>query len=321
MEKLYIPGNFIWSGRSDGTQREQLRWHQVIENIDVDSKNEWQKGFCLIGFKSDLGIQKNKGRIGAKEAPNIVRKHLASMPWHFYEMRLYDAGDVICKDNLETAQGVLSDKVKKISQSGLFPIIIGGGHESAFGSINGIYESTKEMPYIVNFDAHFDIRDYSRGATSGTSFKQIGDICKQHSIPFKYLCIGIQKSSNTSELFNRAKQYGIKWIDTDMIRFNEKATIKKVNDFMTNANNIHLSICMDVFAQSVACGVSAPQPFGLSLNEFLRFFYYITTSGKVNSLDIAETSPPLDSNNSTSALTAHIIFKFVDKIYQKQNYL
>ncbi len=319
MNSGYVAGNFDWTGRVDGNDFNNLRWHQVVQKINIEKDMPDKRGFCLVGFKSDLGVKRNSGRIGAKQAPDAIRKYLSSMPWHFDSVGLYDAGDVVCENSLEKSQEILSHIVRNIMDKGLFPIVIGGGHESAFGSIIGVYKKLKKMPSIINFDAHFDMRDYSKGATSGTSFKQIADICAQNKETFKYLCIGIQKSANTIELFNTAASHKAKWVDMDMIRFNEKSAIKIIDEFVRNSENIHLSICMDVFAQNVAIGVSAPQPFGLSIEKFLKFFYYVAATGKIASFDIAEVSPVLDINNQTSALAAHIIFRLIDKTVAKLN--
>ncbi len=319
MNSGYVAGNFDWTGRVDGNDFNNLRWHQVVQKINIEKDMPDKRGFCLVGFKSDLGVKRNSGRIGAKQAPDAIRKYLSSMPWHFDSVGLYDAGDVVCENSLEKSQEILSHIVRNIMDKGLFPIVIGGGHESAFGSIIGVYKKLKKMPSIINFDAHFDMRDYSEGATSGTSFKQIADICAQNKETFKYLCIGIQKSANTIELFNTAASHKAKWVDMDMIRFNEKSAIKIIDEFVRNSENIHLSICMDVFAQNVAIGVSAPQPFGLSIEKFLKFFYYVAATGKIASFDIAEVSPVLDINNQTSALAAHIIFRLIDKTVAKLN--
>ncbi len=310
---MYVPGNFDWKGRVDGEAYDQLRWHQVIKKIDLNKENVLKKGFCLLGFKSDEGVKRNKGRVGAKEAPDQIRKYLAPLPCHFDEIRLYDAGDVMCDGNLEEALEVLSEKVKSMFQLNLFPIIIGGGHEVAYGSVMGFYGYYLKVPGIINFDAHFDMRDYSEGPNSGTSFKQIGDFCNENKEVFNYCCVGIQKAGNTRELFHRAKEYGVKWIDAEMVRFNPTRALKELDEFMDSIiGGAHLSICCDVFAQHLAPGVSAPQPFGLEMDEFLNLFYFAISSGKLKSFDIAEVSPPLDRNSSTARLAAHIIFRLVD---------
>ncbi|WP_022671307.1 formimidoylglutamase [Hippea alviniae] len=301
----------VWKGRVDGNLKSQLRWHQVVKPFD---KHKKEKGICIVGFRCDEGVKRNKGRLGAKDAPISIRKALASLPWHFENLGLYDAGDIEFDGNLESSQMKLAERVAQIKESTLFPVVLGGGHETAFGSIYGIYKATGKMPAIINFDAHFDMRDYSASPSSGTSFRQIGDICKKVNQPFNYLCIGIQKSANTQELFETAKNYGADWIDIEMIRFNVQHAIKHLNEFLKEQESVYLTICSDVFASYLACGVSAPQPFGLEIKEFLTLFYTILKSNKIVGFDISEVNPQLDIDNQTSALAARIIFKLVEGI-------
>ena len=112
------------------------------------------------------------------------------MPVH-RTLNLYDAGDIICDgDNLENAQIALAHMVASLLRSQYFPIVLGGGHETAWGHYLGIHEALGPSKLaIVNFDAHFDLREQARGS-SGTTFKQIAD----HHAAFDYTVIGIQFS-------------------------------------------------------------------------------------------------------------------------------
>lgn len=55
----------------------------------------------------------------------------------------------------------------------------------AYGTYTGIYKNyahqklSKPQIGIINFDAHFDMRDYDNGASSGTMFLQIAHDCKK----------------------------------------------------------------------------------------------------------------------------------------------
>ena len=57
------------------------------------------------------------------------------------------------------------------------PVVLGGGHEVAWGSFQGIVRacSDRERILIVNFDAHFDLRDPAHVHSSGTPFAQIAE--------------------------------------------------------------------------------------------------------------------------------------------------
>ncbi len=319
MKQGYRPPSLAWKGRTDGNEEELKRWHQVVEPLDLNHIPKVSNGFCIIGFKSDLGILRNRGRVGAARAPDTIRTYLASLPWHFAGEHLYDAGDVICIDNLEKAQETLSQCVSTVLNHGIFPIIIGGGHEVAFGSVMGDTKHLGEMPSIVNFDAHFDMRPYTNGATSGTSFRQLADICEQNGNDFHYMCVGIQKSGNTLSLFKDAATYGVSYINSEETH-QYNISIPKLKSFIDSAEVIHLTICMDVFSQAIAPGVSAPQPLGINIETFMPLFHTVLNSKKVISFDIAEVSPLLDIDNRTSRLAAHIIFGVLDSISSNQNH-
>ena len=49
------------------------------------------------------------------------------------------------------------------------------------------------------------MREYAKGANSGTMFYQIADDCQKNNIKFDYTVIGIQRFSNTKRLFERAQ--------------------------------------------------------------------------------------------------------------------
>ena len=74
---------------------------------------------------------------------------------------------------------------------------------------------------------------------------------------------------------------------------------------------------MDVFAQALAPGVSAPQSLGLWPRQVLPYISQIIDSGKLACFDIAEYSPPLDSNNQTGKLCAAIVHALLARISTK----
>lgn len=306
-----------WTGRIDDTaNKDNFRWHQIVKALDLTASNISRlNGFCILGFKCDQGVENNKGRKGAYHAPDFIRKAMASFPWHWSGINLYDAGNVVCDDgNLKSAQKELTEKVTKILDLGLFPIILGGGHETALGSVFGVEAHFNKIPAIINFDAHFDMRSYKlgceNGASSGTMFRQIGDRCIHLDEPFNYLCLGIQKSGNTANLFEIADKYAVEYVSADEIISHDNHYL--VDQFIDNNEMIHLTICSDVFQSSIAPGVSAPQPFGINIDSFYKIFKTILSHGEVVSFDISEVLPELDMDGRTSRLAANIIFKLID---------
>ncbi|WP_322790502.1 arginase family protein [Tenacibaculum tangerinum] len=52
----------------------------------------------------------------------------------------------------------LSNLIKTIVESGKIPIIIGGGHNNAYGNIKGLSEGKNQPVNVINLDAHTDLR-------------------------------------------------------------------------------------------------------------------------------------------------------------------
>lgn len=313
----------IWTGRNDGNELNVQRWHQRIIPIDLFSQDlpildNHTKGVVLIGFCCDEGVRRNGGRPGAAKGPVYIRKACGSLPVHFDEDLVFvDLGDIICAHHdMEAAQHALSVLIKYVLKNGYQPLVIGGGHEVAYGHYQGIkgFLDSKAEIGIINFDAHFDMRENNRnGYNSGTGFLQIAKECSQEQRKFRYLPIGIQQNSNTRQLFDSAADFGVDYIDAEQFTPHEKEhLLHKIHTFIDASSAIYLTICMDVFSSSVAPGVSASAYNGLLPDPF--FFHCLQTilsSGKVISSDIAECNPIYDHNNSTSKLAAALAFKMV----------
>ncbi|MFL0266919.1 formimidoylglutamase [Candidatus Clostridium radicumherbarum] len=322
----------FWQGRVDSEDNyDAFRWHQWIDIIDLRKEPITpfigKLGIAFIGFCCDKGVNRNKGRIGAAYGPESIRKELANLPCRFsQDVKLFDAGNIHCENiSLEESQALLSKAVSKILSLNLFPIVLGGGHEVAFGHYNGLMDyltlnNTKPRIGIINFDAHFDLRPYPNGSSSGTMFRQISDICLSKDIDFSYFCIGIQKHSNTIELFKTADKLGVDYIlAKDIAQSDMWSVFERLDDFIKHQDKIYITICSDVFSTAFAPGVSAAQPLGLDPERVLRFLKYIIKSNKVISFDIAEVAPRFDQDNTTANLAAVIIFTVINSICQLQN--
>ena len=315
----------IWKGRIDGANKNQTRWHQSINIIDLNKsfdvvfqEENKREHVVLLGFACDEGVRRNQGRTGAAQAPEHIRSACSNFPVHS-KIQLHDAGDIICvNQNLEEAQEQLALAVQRILKAGAFPILFGGGHEITFGHYSGIRRQfpTKTIG-IINFDAHFDNRIPDReGVSSGTGFWQIAKEAEQNRSRLHYLAIGIQRSGNTKELFDRANKTGSTYIlDKELNIFTNESVKETITSFCDEVDGIYLSIDMDVFSAPFAPGVSAANPKGL-LPDYL-FDEYITTifnSKKVVSLDFAEVNPVYDIDNRTSKLAARLIFEAIERL-------
>ncbi len=299
------PKKKLWTGRKDSLENE--RFFQAVTIIDIRKKAlpAFENSVALIGFCSDEGVTRNLGRAGAAKGPDAIRKQLGGLALHRH-LNLIDCGNIECQDrNLEKAQQKLGQVIEYLHQHHLPTIVLGGGHEVAFGHYLGLAPHYDDLA-IISFDAHFDLRN-DKKASSGTPFLQIANDKASRGLPFNYCCLGIQPRANTSSLYKTAKELNVLYLTAQQMAVESLAWQQAfVEDFLLTTNHIYLSICMDVFDESLAPGVSAPQPLGVNPATVLTLIDTILQSGKVVSCDIAETAPPLDKTDKTTRLAAQI---------------
>lgn len=320
---MYAPTDkHSWTGRIDSNEGDLgQRWHQKVKLIDlstekIPSLKKEVLGIVILGFKCDEGVRRNKGRTGAAEGPEALRKACSNHANHFHENTLlFDGGNVICIDgDLESAQSELRSYISKIRSSGYYPFVFGGGHEVAYPHFMGIIDSFPKNKSIgiINIDAHFDLRIPEERASSGTPFYQISEECTSLGLPFKYLCIGIQQSSNTQALFKRAIEHGVEYIlSEDINDLTSEVYISKIDQFIESIDYVYLTVCLDVFDISIAPGVSAPSVLGLKGEFMVKMLQKLMNSGKVISTDIAELNPSLDQNEMTAKLAAKLVYEII----------
>lgn len=318
-----------WQGRNDGSDDDVQRWHQAVTLIHLEDienlpviKTIYKK-VSFIDFCSDEGVSRNQGRVGAKDGADAIRNACSSFPVHFEKLQLFDAGAVHCDDgNLEAAQILLGEKIQQLIVLNYFPIVLGGGHEVAYGNFKGIQpQIPKNGSFgMINFDAHFDLRkvEPNIGSTSGTGIWQMAEDCKNNKTEFQYLAIGIQDCSNTKRLFETARNIGALYIKSEEFTNDQlEHILDYISHVLDESQMVQVSIDMDVFTAANAPGVSAPAFNGIPPNAmFKRLLRHIVFSGKVAAIDFAEVNPLYDVDSRTSRLAASLIFDIVQALEQ-----
>lgn len=288
---------FHWTGRTDHEENwADFRYHQVIREEGTST---------LIGFCCDEGVRRNKGRIGAKEAPNALRQALANMAWRLPEgTYLKDMGNVICDgEQMELAQQALGEVIHQELVHKRTPIILGGGHETFYGHYLGVRSFLGEQKKIgiINIDAHFDMRPYDEQTSSGTMFRQILEEDEQVG----YLVLGIQRYGNTESLFQKADELGCRYVLEDELA---TANIEEIiGKFAEQYDALIMTLCMDVVEAAAAPGVSAPSAFGVHPKMVRNIVRIAASHPKFVSFDIAEVNPTLDPDGRTVKLGAAFV--------------
>lgn len=293
----------LWKGRIDGDSPLVKRLHQKISFDTAIDEGD----IILHGFAVDQGVKLNKGRIGAQNGAEAIRKNMANFPVVSSTLLIKDHGDVsLHEEGLKKTQEYLGEKVNRILQNGGKSLLLGGGHEVTYGHYLGIKQAYEGKRIgVINIDAHFDNREVNDeiGPTSGTGFYQI-----KTQDEVETLHIGIQRNSNTLQLFDTAHRLDMKYILSDELYYENLPTVfLAIDQLLENVDVLYLTICMDVFNASIAPGVSAQAYNGIFADHtFLTFYRHILRADKLVALDIAEVNPSLDVNDITARLAASL---------------
>ncbi|MCS5478940.1 formimidoylglutamase [Corynebacterium sp. YIM 101645] len=287
-----------WTGRDDGPGPEHARWHSVIGPL------AGTPGVALLGFASEEGVRRNNGRLGAAEGPAAIRSALASLAVHDGIPR-YDAGTITVEgEDLEGGHDALSDAVAELSRAGHLVVVLGGGHETAYGTHRGLREGLGAAPTIVNLDAHFDLRAAER-PSSGTPFRQLAELAGPE---FSYAVLGISRPNNTRALFDTAVELGVRVVtDEELMSLSPAQAAEQALQAVAGHEHIHLSIDLDVLPADIAPGVSAPAAFGVDMPRIQAITRALAATGRLRLIDVVELNPRFDVDARTARAAARLI--------------
>ena len=298
-----------WSGRVDLPEGPATRrWHQWVREPAAGAA----PGVAVLGFASDEGVRRNGGRTGAAEGPAALRAMLSNLPL-LDDTPLYDAGTVDVTDgDLEGAQQRYAETLAALLDAGHLPVGLGGGHEIAFATYQGLARHLGERRprvAIVNIDAHFDLRRQDRGS-SGTPFLQAIQHARALGLPLDYCVYGISASANTRVLFDTAAELGVHYVrDDELGPLELPARIAGLQAKLAHADVVYLTICLDALPPATAPGVSAPSARGVPLEVVEPLLDAIAATGKVKAMDVAELSPPHDRDHATARVAARLVHR------------
>ena len=314
MATYLSPNSAIYSGRA-GKGIDYI--HEQIQYVDLDKDfpKLQEKPLGILGYACDEGVRRNQGRVGASGGPDAIRTQFAKLPIHNTEKSLLDAGTILCDDtDLEKAQRLTAEKVHQLLTHNVFPILLGGGHDMAWGHFMGIHSflGQNEQIGIINFDAHLDLRQPEPQGNSGTPFLQIARHLQNAGQKFHYLCLGARKDANSQVLLQTAEELSVDIVFRENFHMDQFLQLgEKLNGFLNGVDRVYVTIDLDGFSSAYAPGVSAASPLGFDTDIVQACLKHIFNSNKVISLDIAEMNPQYDQDNQTAKLAAGLLHQII----------
>jgi arginase len=202
----------------------------------------------------------------------------------------------------------LSQVVADAVRAGGLPIVLGGDHSIAMGTLAGLTRARSEQPGLVWIDAHADINS-PRSSSSGNV----------HGMPLWFAL------NNGVALAERTVQIGLRDVDPGEKRMLRELGVKAftmsdvdklgmmhvMEEALSIAGNdgrsIHVSFDMDGIDPSEAPGTGTPVKGGLSYREAHLVMEMLHDSERLGSIEMVEINPILDNRNQTAALAVDLI--------------
>jgi arginase len=295
------------------------------------SVEEAAREIAVIGATLDLGA----GRRGVDMGPSAIRyAGLEQQLTDKLGVRVSDAGNVISPVVETAAMGDenaryldqildlcerLSGLVAEAAGRGALPLVLGGDHSVALGSLVGMAQARGGAGGVVWVDAHGDLNTPAtspsgnvHGMVLAAALGLAGDPFRRDGWPLpavdpeKIALVGVRSlDDGERELLGTldAKVFTMSEVD----RIGIEPCMREALAHAAGAAFLHVSLDMDVVDPDYAPGVGTPVRGGLSYREAHLAMETVAESGLLDSLDVVEVNPILDRENATGQLAVELV--------------
>lgn len=271
----------------------------------------------IIGFPCDVGVARNSGRPGAAEGPEAIREWLYRFTpdtrapgMNEILVRSRDLGDLDVNGDLDADQAALGQAVADVLKEGGIPVVLGGGHETAFGHFLGYADAGINVG-ISNIDAHADVRERKdRLGHSGSPFRQAleheSGRCRDYRVA------GLQPQSVSRPHVAYLDEHGCRYW------FRDDTDTSVLESLYAGEEARYATFCLDAVDAAFAPGVSAPAADGLTPDLWLRAAESAGAAPAVRSFDVAELNPRFDVDSRTARLAALTVWRFLRGVAKRR---
>jgi arginase len=286
---------------------------------------------AVIGGTLDLGA----GRRGVDMGPSAIR--YAGLDHKLAEklgVTVTDTGNVI-SPVVETAEigdeharyltqildlcDRLATRVEEAAGRGALPLVLGGDHSVALGSLVGMAKARGGAGGVVWVDAHGDVNTPQTSPTGNVhgmvlaaALGLAGDEFALDGWPLpaadagKLALVGIRSLDDGERaLLQRidAKVFTM----SDLDRLGVETCMREALAHAAGGAFLHVSLDLDAVDPEYAPGVGTPVRGGLSYREAHLAMEVVAESGSLDSMDVVEVNPILDRENATGQLAVELV--------------
>jgi len=281
------------------------------------------KKLSIIGMPMDLGQM----RRGVDMGPSAIRYAGINERLNPLFDEIHDLGDIAIgrpevvvdkESNLRNLDLVaekntmLAEKVDESIQSGFFPLVLGGDHSIAIGTLAGVAKHYKNLG-VIWYDAHGDLNTAETSPTGNIHgmplaaslglghplLTELGGYSPKVK-PENVVIIGARALDEGEK--DLIKEIGIKvYTMHEIDRLGMTKVMEETIAYLKErTDGVHLSLDLDGLDPSDAPGVGTPVMGGISYRESHLAMEMLEESKIITSAEFVEVNPILDEKNKTA---------------------
>ena len=208
----------------------------------------------------------------------------------------------------------LAGEVENVVRSGSFPLVLGGDHSIAMGTLAGVTRARGSSPGVIWVDAHGDINTPITSPSGNVHGMPVHFALEAGSVaPGRIVFIGLRDVDAGEK--RAIRELGVKaFTMSDIDRLGMSSVINEALAIAcAGSGSLHVSFDMDGIDPTEAPGVGTPVRGGLSYREAHLLMEAVAASGALGSLEITEINPILDNQNQTAILAVELILSALGK--------
>ena len=286
-----------------------------------------KKTVSLIGVPMDLG----GNRRGVDMGPSAFRiagiePGVRALGHEFVDRGNVPVGDPRGQEPVDArakylptiaeACGTLKDMVRETMAEGHFPLVVGGDHSIAVGTVAGVaehFDARGERIGVIWFDAHADMNTPESSESGNVHGMPLAAITGQGPQSLAHLggLVPLVDSSRVAMIgirsVDRLEAMNVKDSDVACFTMREvdeqgiRSVMEQAIAHVTRGTaGFHLSFDVDGTDPSVCPGVGTPVAGGISYREAHTVMELAAASKQLLSLEMVEINPILDDRNQTA---------------------
>ncbi|MFH1599267.1 MAG: arginase [Pseudomonadota bacterium] len=287
---------------------------------------------ALIGAPTDIGA----GHRGAVMGPEALRVAGLGEALRERGLDVIDAGNLAGPANpwLPPTDGyrhleqvvewnrLVMEAVQSQLGQGRLPVLMGGDHCLALGSIKAVARHCKDAGKklrILWLDAHADFNTSDVTPSGNVHGMPVACLCGVGPKALTHLGgdspaidpgvlrqIGIRSVDQGEKRL--VKEYGVDIYDMRYIdEIGMKRVMEEALEGIDDQTHVHVSFDVDFLDPSIAPGVGTTVPGGPNYREAQLVMEMIADTGRLGSLDIMELNPAYDDHNRTGKLAVDLV--------------